>query len=81
MASGLPVVTTSRALAGLGARAGKDLLIADDPKDFAEKTLAILNDNALRKTIGDNARIFVEKNHDWERNLLRLDAILEKIKA
>lgn len=76
MASGLPVVTTSKVLSGVNAQPGKDLLVADESSDFAEKVNALLESAALRQEIGDNARKYVIENHNWDKNLDKLDGMI-----
>jgi glycosyltransferase involved in cell wall biosynthesis len=44
---GLPVVTTSIGAEGLDAVDGEQMLIADDPEGLAERTVAVLGDDAL----------------------------------
>jgi sugar transferase (PEP-CTERM/EpsH1 system associated) len=64
MASGLPVVTTSKAALSLRAQPGRDILIADTPEDFSNKVSMLLKDNSLRRRIGESARKYVEENHN-----------------
>lgn len=49
---GLPVVSTSAGAAGLGATAGRDLLVADDPRRFAEAVLRLRDDGAAAGRLG-----------------------------
>lgn len=67
MALGTPVVATSRAAEGLDVTDGGDILMADDPAVFANRTVQVLNDRALARTIARNARQLVEDRYDWER--------------
>lgn len=77
MASGVPVVTTSKALEGINAEEEKEIIIADDAKDFASKVIELVKDEGKRKLISKNALEFVKRNHSWETVLSRLDDILE----
>lgn len=77
MASALPVVTTSRAIDGLKMEPDRDILIADDTKTFADKVIMVLSDSVMSRSIGANARRYVETNHDWQRNMSGLDKIIE----
>jgi glycosyltransferase involved in cell wall biosynthesis len=45
-AAGLPVVSTTIGADGLSARSGSDLLLADQPTDFARSIVKLLNDDA-----------------------------------
>jgi glycosyltransferase involved in cell wall biosynthesis len=51
MASGVPVVTTSVGAEGMGFRDGVDIMIADTPREFAVKTLALYRDTVLWRRI------------------------------
>lgn len=64
-AYGRPVVSTTAGAAGLGARDGRELLLADDPPSFAA-ALARLRDTAgLAASLVADARAYVEREHDW----------------
>ena len=80
MACGLPVVTTGRALEGIRARPGRDLLVADDAESFAGRTVDLLQDAELRIRLGRRARDLVEDRYRWERCLQPLDRIIESLR-
>ena len=65
MALGTPVVVAAQAAEALSARPGRDLLTAETAQDFAQATLRLLDDAALRDTLGQNGRAYVEQYHDW----------------
>lgn len=77
MASGVPVVTTSRGIAGLEAQAGKHLLVADDVRQIVEKTLGLLRDDDLYKKIVLEARSLIEKEYSWEIIGRKLEKVYE----
>jgi sugar transferase (PEP-CTERM/EpsH1 system associated) len=77
MAMEKPVVATSKAVEGIKAVAENQLLVADSPTEFATKICSLLKDKSQRKLLGKNARKFVEKNYNWEKNLQKLDKILQ----
>ena len=66
MAAGLPVVTTARAAAALGARPDEHCLVADDTRALAAATLALLGDPSRARTLARAARTFVETHHRWD---------------
>lgn len=80
MAMGVPVVTTSLGFEALDAVAGRDILVADDPKRFAEEVIRLVKDRDLRQYIAQNARKLVEEKYDWSSIVERLDAVYESIK-
>ncbi|MEQ1839175.1 MAG: glycosyltransferase family 4 protein [Verrucomicrobiales bacterium] len=53
-----PVVSTSKGAEGLEVRAGKELLIADDPEKFAEGCFSLHEDHSLGETLAEEARRF-----------------------
>jgi len=81
MACGRPVVTTSRALEGIEARAGRDLLVADEAGSFADLTVELLQDEKLRERIGRQARVLVEDRYRWERCLRPMDEVIEEVRG
>lgn len=65
MAYGRPVVSTSLGCEGLQVETGAQLLIADEPEEFANAVGGLLDDPKLCCTVAANARRFVEKAHCW----------------
>ncbi len=81
MAMGVPVVTTSIGATALEAVDGRDIIVADDTKVFAEKVLELLKDSDLRNYIAKNARKLVEEKYEWSTIVRRFDEIYKSIKA
>ncbi len=67
MALGTPVVSTSKGAEGLEAVPGEHLLIADEPGEFANQTLRVLKDPALRQKLAGNAVKLVRDKYNWDR--------------
>ncbi|HRO23025.1 MAG TPA: glycosyltransferase [Promineifilum sp.] len=65
MACGTPVVTTPAAVAGLGARSGEHLLVAEGAEALAEAALVLLESQEKRQVLSAAALAYVRKNHDW----------------
>jgi glycosyltransferase involved in cell wall biosynthesis len=66
MASGLPVVTTSKGCEGIDVNNGEHLMIADSPGQFAFAVRKMFNDSELRKAVIQNARKLIENKYSWE---------------
>ena len=85
MATGKPTISTSLGVEGIPVRDGRDLLLADTPADFAAAVLRVLHDDdataALRVTLGQNARAFVEEQYGWSRIVPTLDALYARLLA
>jgi glycosyltransferase involved in cell wall biosynthesis len=71
MASGLPVISTSIGAQGLDLEDGKDLLLADEPAEFAAKTVRLLNDPEWCRAFSARGRI-VAQRYDWSVLFQRL---------
>ena len=69
MSAGLPIVSTSLGVEGIAVQNGRELLIRDDPFDFANGVLELLKDRQQGgercSELGRNAREFVIANYDW----------------
>ena len=77
MAMGKAVVTTSKAIEGIRAATGKQVLVEDTPNGFSNMVLTLIKDRETRKRLGTNARQFVMKNYNWSTNMKKLDALLQ----
>ncbi len=61
-----PVVATSISCEGIDIDAGRDILVADDRNDFAQKVVTLLRDRDLRNRLGTNGRAKVERSYSWD---------------
>lgn len=64
-AMGKAVVSTSVGCEGLNAQDGENILIRDEPREFAEAIRAVTSDPLLRKRLGENARDTVVTRYSW----------------
>ncbi len=80
MAMEKPVVATLAASRALDVTPGSDLLVEDSREAFAAAVVEAARGSA-RDKLARNGRIFVERHHDWARNLAYLDALLERAAA
>jgi len=78
-ARAMPVVTTTVGLEGIQAKPGKDVLVADDPKDFASAVIRLLNDKALQDQLSINGRRLVESKYDWQVTLKDLEKVYRQV--
>ncbi len=81
MALGTPVVSTSKGAEGLEVTSGEDILIADDPEDFAEAVARAMDDEELCGRLIQNGRRLVREKYDWEAIGERLNHFLERVAA
>lgn len=79
MAMGKAVVSTSIGARGIDVTPEKNILIADNPKEFARRVIGLLNDEELREKIGANARKLVEEEYSWEKMTDKLNDIFHEV--
>jgi glycosyltransferase involved in cell wall biosynthesis len=65
-AMGKPVVSTSIGCEGLAAVDGENILIRDNPQDFASAILTVLDDAGLRRRLGERGRATAERLYGWD---------------
>jgi polysaccharide biosynthesis protein PslH len=76
MYAGIPVVTTSIAADGLGARSGEQLLIGDTDDEIVHQTVKLLGDARYGAQLAQRARAFVLREFSWPAILPRYEAIV-----
>jgi glycosyltransferase involved in cell wall biosynthesis len=81
LAMGVPVVGTTAAVQGVDGEAGRDYLVGDDARTFAEAVCSLLRDPEGARDRGLRGRRFVEANYDWEVVFRPLDELLERCGA
>jgi len=65
-AMGKAIVSTSIGCEGLEARDGENILIRDDPREFAEAILSLRGDDSLRSKLELGARSIAEQRYSWD---------------
>ena len=78
MSAGVPVVCSSLANEGLRAKVGQEILVADDPLDFASLVNELMGHPEKARFVTKKARAFVERNLNWKLAVDRIGKI-EKI--
>jgi glycosyltransferase involved in cell wall biosynthesis len=80
MACGLPVVATEVAAAGMiGEGEGGFIIPAGDPAALADRVNLLLDDDDLRKDMGERNRALVERSYSWEEISARFLEICEQV--
>jgi len=77
MAARCPVVLTKAALTGIGAEDGTHVVCAETPAEWIAACAGLARDRARARRIGDAARALMLRDHAWESQFARLDAMLE----
>lgn len=78
MAMGKAIVSTTLGCEGFeGLVAGRELLIADTPEEFARQVIELLRDAPHREKLGQAARRFVKERYDWRIIVPKLERVYE----
>jgi polysaccharide biosynthesis protein PslH len=80
LAVGTPVITTSRAMAGIGLGEREGLFVADTTKDFAARVNAVLEDPRLRGELRKRASS-VRQVLSWDTRLCKLEQLIVEVVA
>lgn len=81
MAMGIPVVSTRLGAAGLPVVDGRDIVLADEPGDFAAAVRRLMSDDASRRQIALAARRLVESGYSWDRVAARVSTLCQGLVA
>jgi len=79
MAMGKPIVTSSAGIQGINVTAEENIIIADEPEEFAKRVVELLNDEEMRNRIGTNARKLMEEEYSWEKMTDKLNDVFQKV--
>jgi sugar transferase (PEP-CTERM/EpsH1 system associated) len=79
MAMGKAVVSTTMGAEGLPVRHGENIILADEPADFARQVVCLLRDPQRRRQLGQAARQLVEKDYGWPAVAARFDQIIQAV--
>lgn len=80
MAAGLPVVSTTLGMEGIGAQDGVHALVGDSTGKLAEATLKILENKGLARKLAENAKRLVTSNFNWEKISADLDKVYRSMR-
>lgn len=78
MSYGLPVITTSIGAEGMALVDRENAMIADDPAEFAEKTVKAYNDEKLWNRLSKNSIKNVQEHYSYEVIKERLKNVIDK---
>jgi polysaccharide biosynthesis protein PslH len=81
MYAGVPIVTTSIAANGIGAKNGVQLLVADTDDGIVEQVLKLFRDPECATRLAQEARTFVMREFSWPAILPRYEAIIVAARA
>jgi polysaccharide biosynthesis protein PslH len=79
LAGGKALVATRRAAAGLEARPGEHLLVADDEDQIVEALVELLLDPQRRRRLAENARRWAEAHLGWDERITAFEDLYQSI--
>jgi len=79
VALGTPVITTTKGVEGLDLTPGDDILVGDNPKEFADAVIKVLTDAETGQKLATNALKKVQENYDWAQIVPDLLDLAQKV--
>jgi glycosyltransferase involved in cell wall biosynthesis len=79
MACGKAVVSTTLGAEGLPVTSGKDIVLADEPEEFARNVIELCRNATRRQEMGTQARRLVEERYSWRIVANQFQRILEEV--
>lgn len=77
LAQEIPIVTTSIGCEGIDVENGKQLFIADNPYEFAQRVIELCRNPEIGFSLGKNGRQLIQEKYDYRIACRALDEILE----
>ena len=75
-----PVITTTVGAEGIEITENENIMIADDPQQFAEKTIYLLENPDVAKKMGQKGRKLIEEKYDWNIIEKQMNEVYERLK-
>ncbi|MFQ5744904.1 MAG: glycosyltransferase [Acidobacteriota bacterium] len=79
MAAGLAIVTTRIGIEGIEAGDRREVVIADDNRQFVAEILRLISNQQERRRLGGAARGLAERRYDWSQCLAPLAELYETL--
>ncbi len=76
---GIPIVTTSLGAEGIAVRPGENILLADDPAQFAAAVLSLLHDPVLNQRLRSQGRTWIEAHYSAQTIYAQIDALYDRL--
>ena len=73
------VVATRLSVEGLDLQQNKDLLLADDPAEFAANVTRLIEDVDFARQLGQNGQAAVKDKYSWEHSAKLLEDALQRV--
>jgi glycosyltransferase involved in cell wall biosynthesis len=79
MAAGLPVVSTTKGAEGLSVTNNDNIIIRDDPKQFAEALISLHQNDEFHHAIAEKGLAFINQRYSWNRVAQNLAGLWNKV--
>jgi glycosyltransferase involved in cell wall biosynthesis len=79
MAMRKPIVSTALGAEGIDAVPGRDILIADGPREFADSVVRLLEDPGLAERLGQSGRKLAVDRYAWSSAALQLERFCREL--
>jgi sugar transferase (PEP-CTERM/EpsH1 system associated) len=79
MASGTPLVVSSRVARGIKGRPGEHFLVAEGVSEYVEAIRRIFKDPELATALSENGRHLVLDHYSWEKTTQQLETLYEQL--
>ena len=74
---GIPIVSTTIGAEGILIEPEEDILIADQPHEFAAEIVRVLKHPEMAYKLREKGRASVEMHYDWQKVYRRLDVVMD----
>ena len=81
LAMQVPIVATQMALEGIDVRAERDVLVANEPKEFVAQIIRLVGDEQLQTRLRTNGRAFVEQHFSWPVIRREMESAFDRIRT
>lgn len=79
MAMGKAIVSTRLGAESISVTDNNDILLADEPSEFADKVITLIKDAGLRVSLGKCARKTIESKYSWENTSLAYERMYDSL--
>jgi len=76
MAMKIPSITSPLANFALEAKDGKEILVGNSPREYADHIIQLLDNTDTSETIANNAYSFVHRNYNWDAATKKLENLI-----
>ncbi len=78
-AMGKAVVATPESTGGLRVEESENIVVRQEPREFAREVLALLHDAERRSALGRAARSTIERFYTWDAKAAELESLMESL--